>query len=426
MSGRGSDAAQVTFHDAPACFSDEDWKVLKEWQKDLYRNVMKEVHQALLSLGPLIVTTVFSLRTKEKQDEDSQAVEIIHGDLITDPEESVILKSEDKLHLIQSPGAEGRERKKDSLHAGECKDEDTALMGPCGAEVEGRTLDPESVGRISNQELFSIKVEETLKLKNPQKSERQEGNDHLGTGQGEGGYEIISFSIKEEEATSSSDYQDTERPATTNTSTGNGAKSLHMNPAKCSFCDQTFTERSQLLAHLRIHTKEKPFTCTICGKCFSHRSSLIVHTKRHIGKAHYDCTVCGEAFATIPSMYRHQRTHTGERPYKCTECQKSFMYSSHLYSHQKIHTGVRPYQCTECKKSFSRRSNLYSHQKSHTGERPYQCTECEKSFTRKTHLHNHQKIHAGERPYKCTKCEKTFSYDSSLHRHQKTHAVERP
>ncbi|XP_069507818.1 uncharacterized protein [Ambystoma mexicanum] len=66
MSNQSSDEAQVSFHCAATYFSDEEWKLLQEWQKELYRNVMKEIHQALLSLGPLITTTVFSLKAKER------------------------------------------------------------------------------------------------------------------------------------------------------------------------------------------------------------------------------------------------------------------------------------------------------------------------------------------------------------------------
>ncbi|KAJ1204798.1 hypothetical protein NDU88_000236 [Pleurodeles waltl] len=62
------DRNEVTFEDASAYFSKEEWTLLHEWQKALYRNVMKEIHQALISLGPLITTTVVSLRAKDKEE----------------------------------------------------------------------------------------------------------------------------------------------------------------------------------------------------------------------------------------------------------------------------------------------------------------------------------------------------------------------
>ncbi|XP_078520435.1 uncharacterized protein LOC144785353 isoform X2 [Lissotriton helveticus] len=60
--------APITFHDVADSFSEEEWNLLHEWQKDLYNTVMKEIHQAMLALGPLIANSVFSLRSKEKEE----------------------------------------------------------------------------------------------------------------------------------------------------------------------------------------------------------------------------------------------------------------------------------------------------------------------------------------------------------------------
>ncbi|XP_069499251.1 uncharacterized protein [Ambystoma mexicanum] len=61
-------AEEVCYYGSSTCFSEEEWKLLQEWQKDLYRKVMKEIHQALISLGPLITTTVFALKDKDTHD----------------------------------------------------------------------------------------------------------------------------------------------------------------------------------------------------------------------------------------------------------------------------------------------------------------------------------------------------------------------
>ncbi|XP_078518043.1 uncharacterized protein LOC144782514 [Lissotriton helveticus] len=68
MSRRSPDEVPAAFHDASACFSEEEWKLLQDWQKELCRNLMKEIHQALISLGPLIATTVSSLRAKDRDE----------------------------------------------------------------------------------------------------------------------------------------------------------------------------------------------------------------------------------------------------------------------------------------------------------------------------------------------------------------------
>ncbi|XP_069091056.1 zinc finger protein 282-like isoform X2 [Pleurodeles waltl] len=51
ISKRDSEERSVTFHDVAAYFTEENWNTLHRWQKELYRNVVKEIHQALISLG---------------------------------------------------------------------------------------------------------------------------------------------------------------------------------------------------------------------------------------------------------------------------------------------------------------------------------------------------------------------------------------
>ncbi|KAJ1111639.1 hypothetical protein NDU88_008956 [Pleurodeles waltl] len=68
MTHQPSDKGPLTFQDVAACFSEAERTLLREWQKELYRSVMTEIHRALSSLGPIIATSVFSLKVKDTEE----------------------------------------------------------------------------------------------------------------------------------------------------------------------------------------------------------------------------------------------------------------------------------------------------------------------------------------------------------------------
>ncbi|XP_065254567.1 zinc finger protein 84-like [Emys orbicularis] len=192
----------------------------------------------------------------------------------------------------------------------------------------------------------------------------------------------------------------------------------------CSQCGKSFIHQSRLTYHYRVHTGERPYMCTECGKGFTEQSKLTNHYRIHTGERPHTCAECGKSFSLKISLIIHQRNHAKERPYECTECGLNFNCHSGLIRHQMIHTGERPYKCTDCGKGFMRKEHLLNHQRLHTGERPYQCTVCGKSFIRKHHLLKHQRIHTGERPYQCAECGKSFRYKQSLKDHLRIHNAE--
>ncbi|XP_069473140.1 zinc finger protein 1 homolog isoform X2 [Ambystoma mexicanum] len=494
-------ANEVTFHDAPACFPEEEWKFLKEWQKDLYTNVMQEVHQALLSLGPLIVTTVFSLRTKEMQamiPTDSRDVERIHGDSIRGPEKLFSMNGDGHLNFKRPRKTERGERN-DCFSTDE--DPTSIFIDNLGEEAGGRSMDPDSEYEIiclkeddtpywgDDQDIerqqsprrpteFFIKEDEAiycnggeqgierrqstprstgLRIKVHDENIERKRHASSSTGHGDIATNDI-LCIKDEAGAYSMEFHESETGERTGSPVGDGTitriESLHMNPGRCTHCDQSFIDHSQLMAHMKSHMKKKAFTCSICGMCFTNRTNLILHKTLHTGKKLYDCRACGKIFTSSSSLYQHQKIHSVEKPYKCPQCEKSFAHRLQLDSHQRIHTGEKPrkstefgtylnqpsiprryqssytgeklYQCSECDKSFSQSSNLSIHQRIHTGEKPYQCTECKKSFSQDSDLIKHRRIHTGEKPYECTKCKKRFSQISNLYRHQKIHSRNKP
>ncbi|XP_053147526.1 zinc finger protein 436-like isoform X1 [Hemicordylus capensis] len=194
----------------------------------------------------------------------------------------------------------------------------------------------------------------------------------------------------------------------------------------CTFCGESFKQRSYLIRHERTHTGEKPYKCSLCGKSFSQRSHIITHERTHTGEKPYRCSDCGKSFNRRANLMAHERTHTGEKPYECSDCGKCFSQSSWLMAHKIIHTGEKPYKCSDCGKCFNHRSSLIKHERSHSEEKPYTCSDCGKSFNESSKLIKHQRIHTGEKPYRCSDCGKSFCFRSSLSQHERTHTGEKP
>ncbi|XP_012506927.1 PREDICTED: zinc finger protein 792 isoform X1 [Propithecus coquereli] len=197
-------------------------------------------------------------------------------------------------------------------------------------------------------------------------------------------------------------------------------------PYECSECGKFFSLRSSLMKHRRVHTGESPHVCSDCGKFFSRSSNLIQHKRVHTGEKPYECSECGKFFSQRSNLIHHKRVHTGRSAHECSQCGKSFNCNSSLIKHWRVHTGERPYKCNECGKFFSHIASLIQHQIVHTGERPYGCSECGKAFSRSSDLMKHQRVHTGERPYECNQCGKLFSQSSSLNSHRRLHTGERP
>lgn len=60
-------------------------------------------------------------------------------------------------------------------------------------------------------------------------------------------------------------------------------KTLHLeeSPHKCSVCNRSFNQRSNLKTHLLTHTDHKPYECGTCGKVFRRNCDLRRHALTH-------------------------------------------------------------------------------------------------------------------------------------------------
>ncbi|XP_069468160.1 zinc finger protein 765-like isoform X2 [Ambystoma mexicanum] len=445
-------ADEVSSHDASACFSDEEWKLLQDWQKELYKNVMKEIHQALISLGPLIATTVSSLRAKEKEElypldkqdsESRQGVNRLLGDRMANTDVSFRIKREVPQRLNNLQDSEGSARN------------DCVLTG-----------DP----TVGPDLLFRINYEEPLHLNHPQDSggrerdERVSGGfpvlnndvslrkeepvsvsiDHRGTepvarsNNHNSGYEVVSFQIKDEEEVYFIEDKDTRRIPATEASLGNESvnrkrkfgdsfKSSEKTspcafPGKINAADE---QNSNMQANSRrdmwpeCNWNPREEETAECESSFSNTVFLNLHQRiPEIGgseKYNEYTSNMGtlQISKDLPSTPQNQRTFT--------EADKNFNSKGELSRDIGNNSNMRPYACSECDKSFIQKRYLTTHYRIHSGEKPYLCIFCHKRFHRKDNLDKHIRIHTGERPYTCTKCEKTFIQRSHLTEHQRKH-----
>lgn len=75
---------------------------------------------------------------------------------------------------------------------------------------------------------------------------------------------------------------------------------------KCGSCGKVLKTRFTAKIHTFSHTKEKPFKCKECSQSFSHRSTLVNHKKIH-NKPEFQCPQCLAWFVRKANLKRHLR-----------------------------------------------------------------------------------------------------------------------
>ncbi|XP_030050175.1 zinc finger protein 182 [Microcaecilia unicolor] len=431
MPAGASAQMQVTFEDIAVFFCHEEWKYLDDGQKELYKEVMKENYETLISLGFLCEKP--SLISKIEREEDP---------CVRDQQD--FRERRRRLKSFWKGYGTNHENKKHRKRCAENQKTHKRLPEKRkGMFIRG------SEGRKDWRRASSSTEEREVRERPRGETVDNSGNLMIATGSQTGTEQTLSTCVKLEGNVTGNDQLVAHELNHT------GKKSF-----QCGICGKIFVSLSCVKMHQRMHRlkkpsgediiqrnqtdyqrvhmvygkvthvetmslEEKPFTYPEHGKSFIHKSHLKTHKRMHAREKPFTCSECSKSFMQKSHLKIHQRIHTGEKPFTCPQCSKSFNQKSHLNIHLRTHTGEKPFTCPHCSKGFTRKLNVKIHQVIHTGEKPFTCPECDKSFNQKSYLRTHRRIHTGEKPYTCPVCSKKFNQKSHLKTHQRTHAGEK-
>nr|XP_033787998.1 zinc finger protein 2 homolog isoform X4 [Geotrypetes seraphini] len=392
----------ITFEDVTVNFSQEEWEDLEEWQKELYKDVMKENYETIISLGFLTITPEIiphieqreepyvkdELESEERETGKSSCSESDEPGSQNEP--TCLEENMESSNVLPEGG--GEDVSSCSGWEGNCRDQ--YILGK-----KRRTSTGDSAG--NSTVCVQIANNVTLAREKHIKGQRCLCDvcgmllmDSVALNVHQGSH------IEEGQSTST----DSRRIFSGMSNLQEEKKMLiKERPFSCSKCQKSFTRMHTLIKHQKVHETERSLSCTTCGRRFTQKSSLKVHQKIH--------------------LLRH-RIHTGERPFSCKECAEFFIQKTTLEMHPRIHPDEKTFSSSKSDTLFENKCNLtVKHKK---GERPFSCKECAKTFTQKDVLEMHQRNHTEEKPLLYNKYGERLNGQECLKMDQESHIEENP
>ncbi|XP_030050952.1 zinc finger protein 282-like [Microcaecilia unicolor] len=179
MSALVSDQVLVAFKDVTAYFLKVDWDILGEWQKELYKKVVKEIHDILISRGYSIVNpdVIFKIKKEDEKyfsphfewEEKESPDDLMKNLPIVTSVISLGVKQEDDLPLMDLPKSEASEQAQSTVTSSHNVKPDILIQ----FEQEGFRTEPQGFEETGNltttvrcEELPEASDEATIKASN--------------------------------------------------------------------------------------------------------------------------------------------------------------------------------------------------------------------------------------------------------------------
>ncbi|XP_066847197.1 zinc finger protein 777-like isoform X1 [Anser cygnoides] len=448
----------VTFEDVSVQFSTQEWALLDDGQKELYRSVMQSSYEMLVSLYCDLAKPELLSRI-EKEEEPCVPAE-------PDPEGAVVPPEP-----AAEPGCPGSasggalQAEAEESREGSCRDlegsRSPAAAPDCSTPrvLQGAGGTPAELGRPGPSPPCPVSrcCREVVNLRPPPSPPPAAAGADVGVPtevpREEVAAEELAVPQRPLEGLQKEDLKDA----------GNGGRGLVADvpeelgreqiPGLCQAAVCADPSRpvtvpgkpvesacvGRTTACQRGSSREKFYRCVVCGKNFLLKINLIIHQRSHSNWVPYVCVDCNQAFMSKKKIGRHLRIRaaTGFCPPSdakecaslppCPAAQPRAQGSGAAAQWEKPSPNRYPlspqkimYTCSECMENFSSQNFLMLHQRMHADLHHFTlCACCNRSFVWASELlHRHQ----AERPYWCGECQKAFKRHDHLSGHQKTHS----
>lgn len=218
----------------------------------------------------------------------------------------------------------------------------------------------------------------------------------------------------------------------------------------CTMCNSKFTQQRYLREHVREKHRDMDYyhECTICNAKFKYTYEYSQHIAAHEeeqcvmrktkGNLQVECYRCHSILSSLEICREHLKTHYTNALY-CTKCKRFFTKEKYFRRHEAKCSSTETFDCDKCSATFKRHSILSKHRRTEHGTPRYyrpkssetrilNCDQCQQQFLDASLYRRHLRAHKKEsniKPFKCHICGFEFLERGNLNRHLARHAGER-